>query len=117
LQLILFFGALDPSVTVAVLAAALGPLGAYFVAARRLSGKIANSDAEQLWEESRAIRDWSRERLDVCESEIRDLRSALSKMSNRFAVMESENTMLREELNHSKDRIRILEERHGQKGI
>ena len=43
-------------IILAVAAALLGPLGAYIVAARRMSGKIATSDASDLWKESAAIR-------------------------------------------------------------
>jgi hypothetical protein len=72
--------AIDPAVTIAVLAAAIGPIGAYLVAARRLSGKINNSDAEQLWAESKAIRDWSNDRLNAQDMEIRSLRKALDRV-------------------------------------
>lgn len=93
--MLLLVAALDPSVTIAVFAAAIGPIGAYLVAARRLSGKIANSDAEQLWAESKSIRDWSKDRLESCEDEIRELREALGKISSRLAVVEAENENLR----------------------
>lgn len=93
--MLVLVAAIDPAVTVAVVAAALGPIGAYLVAARRLSGKIANSDAEQLWEESRAIREWSNNRLTIQDQEIKSLRKALSDLNNRFASLEAENKILR----------------------
>lgn len=89
------FAAIDPAVTVAVIAAALGPIGAYLVAARRLSGKIANSDAEQLWEESRAIRQWSGERLNEQDKEIITLRNTLIELQKRCAALEAENTIIK----------------------
>lgn len=43
--------------------ALVAPVGAYVLAARRMSGKIATSDAARLWDESRDIRDDYRQRL------------------------------------------------------
>lgn len=90
--------AIDPAVTVAVIAAALGPIGAYLVAARRLSGKIANSDAEQLWEESKAIREWSGARLNAQDDEIVRLRENLIELTKRCTILETENRLIRQQL-------------------
>lgn len=96
------FAAIDPAVTVSVVAAALGPIGAYLVAARRLSGKIANSDAEQLWEESRAIREWSQSRLQTQEDEIVELRKTVGDLSRRIGDLESEKLELLDQLQRSR---------------
>lgn len=92
---------IDP--VIGVLAVALiGPLGAYLVAARRFSGKIASSDATDLWAESRSIREWSQNQLD--------------QLTARVRVVENENTALREQvanlskqLEHANKRVAELE--------
>ena len=90
--------AIDPIAATAIVAAAVGPIGAYLVAARRLSGKVTNSDAEQLWAESKAIRDWSGDRMNLQDEEIKALRKNLDDLTRRFAAIEAENKILRERL-------------------
>lgn len=75
-----------------------------------MSGKIANSDAEQLWEESRAIREWSTRRLTEYEEDIEKLRQELSNLSSRFTSLETENTDLKKQLESSRVRINELVE-------
>ena len=78
---------MEPTVIVALIAAVAAPLGAYLLAVRRMSGKIATSDASDLWAESRSIRDDYRERL--LESSER-----ASRLEARVAVLEGTNTEL-----------------------
>lgn len=91
----------DPLIGVIVVAL-IGPLGAYLVAARRFSGKIASSDATDLWAESRSIREWSQKQLD--------------QLAIRIRTVEEENTQLRAtvhslttELEYAKARVAELE--------
>jgi hypothetical protein len=84
------FAAVDPGY-VAVAVALLGPLGAYLVAARQMSGKIKNSEASELWAESRSIRDWSSARIKECHEHIDEL-------EKRIDELEEENRKLRDEL-------------------
>lgn len=76
---------------IAFLAAVLGPLTAYIVAVRRLSGKIATSDASELWKESAAIRSDYREQLAVAAERLRSLEA-------RVEALEAENAQLRRQL-------------------
>lgn len=100
----------EPSPTALVaLIAAIGPVGAYLLAARKMSGKIGTSDAEQLWAESKAIRDWSKERLEMQDKEITDLREALSALSSRCSALEKENETLRDDLLQANDHISKLQ--------
>lgn len=55
----------------------VGPVGAYLVAARKMSGKIATTEATQLWAESASIREWSAARIDKCDQEIIRLNNEL----------------------------------------
>jgi hypothetical protein len=60
LLLIIFWvvlATIDPVLGVLIVGI-VGPVGAYLVAAHKMSGKIATTEAAQLWEESKAIRDW-----------------------------------------------------------
>lgn len=72
------------ALALALAAAVVGPLGAYIVAARRLSGKIATSDADSLWTEARSMRDEYRVRLGEANEQI-------GKLRERVAVVEKEN--------------------------
>lgn len=93
----------------AVIAAILGPIGAYLVAARKMSGKIGTSDADQLWAESKAIRDWSTDRMKAQEQEIQELRTEISRIAQRCTALEEENAQLRSELNTAHEHIATLE--------
>lgn len=68
---------IDPIIGVLVVGI-VGPVGAYLVAAHKMSGKIATTEAAQLWAESTAIREWSAARIDKCDQEIIRLNDALA---------------------------------------
>lgn len=91
--LLVIFAAIDPVFGV-ILVAIIGPTSAYLVAAHKMSGKIATTEATDLWAESRAIREWSADRLDACDKEISELRVALSAALSRVTVLEDENAKL-----------------------
>lgn len=80
---------MDPTIGV-IIAAVIGPVGAYFLAARKMSGKIATSEATQLWEESRSIREWSAQRIQECDRECASLRVALSDALTRIRNLEDQ---------------------------
>lgn len=83
-------GAIDPSLTV-LLVALVAPLVSYLVAVRQLSGRIKNSDASELWEESRAIREWSTSRIQALDEHIIRLETRVEELetSNRALVEEN----------------------------
>lgn len=83
-------GAIDPAF-IALLIALVGPAGAYLVAVRQLSGKIKNSDASELWEESRSIREWSTARN-------KELSDHIEKLETRVDELEEENRKLKAQL-------------------
>lgn len=76
--------AVDPTL-LAVAAAVAAPIGAYLIAVRRLSGRIGSSDAHDLWEESKSIRDWSSQRIDALVRENEELRAELARIDNRLS--------------------------------
>lgn len=58
---------------VPVVVALLAALGGWLVAARRLSGRIATSEAAELWKEAGAIRNDYRARLAMADERTREL--------------------------------------------
>lgn len=72
---------------VAVIAALAGPLLTYLVAARRLSGKIATSDASDLWTESRSIREDYQRRIE-------ELNAVVARCEKRIELLEDRNKAL-----------------------
>lgn len=80
---------------ITITAAIAAPLGAYLIAAKRFSGRIESSDAKDLWEESRAIREWSSNRID--------------QLSDRIEALERENQELKASLRKAQERIDELE--------
>lgn len=88
--------AINPLVPViaGLIIAIIGPLGAYIVAARRFSGKIGTSDAAQLWEESRAIREWSKTRI--------------AELEGRVTTLEGQGSSLKQEKDELKVEVRGL---------
>lgn len=75
---------------IALIVALIGPVATYLVAAKQLSGKIKNSDASELWSESRAIREWSSDR-------IRELNQHVDELEKRLDTVEQSNRDLMEE--------------------
>jgi len=67
--------------------AIVAPLGAYILAARKMSGKVATSDADALWREASAIRDDYRNRITLAN----DRQAALEA---RVALLEGQNNDL-----------------------
>lgn len=78
-------------VTLAIVAALVAPLLTYLAAARRLSGRIATTDATVLWEESRAMRQ------DYI-AQIKELREQLAACEKRVEHLHESNQDLDEEL-------------------
>lgn len=72
---------------VAIIIALAAPVGAYLVAARRFSGKIKTSEAEELWAESRAIRQDSAERIKI-------LNGIVERLEIRINSLEADNERL-----------------------
>ena len=79
--------AVDPFFGV-ILAAGIGAIGAYLAAAHRMSGKIASTEAHDLWEESRSIREWATARVDKCDEEIVRLNKLLDDAKARIKRLE-----------------------------
>lgn len=85
-------GAIDPGLA-AVLIALIAPLATYLVAVRQLSGRIKNSDATELWEESRSMREWSASRM-------KELGDHCDRLEHRVEELETANRALTEENLH-----------------
>jgi chromosome segregation ATPase len=79
---------------IAIVAAIAGPLGAYLVAARRFSGKIASSDATDLWKESSAIRDWSGNQITLLSENVSRLEERVHDLENAERELSRENSRL-----------------------
>jgi chromosome segregation ATPase len=84
---------MDPTV-VAVIAAVAGPLGAYVVAAKRFSGRIASSDATELWKESSSIREWSGAQITALTQKVERLESSVRALEDNNEELAHENRVL-----------------------
>jgi regulator of replication initiation timing len=80
--------------------AIVGPLLTYIVAARRLSGRIKNSEASDLWAESRSIREWSTGQVKELTAQIDDLEERFRKLEASHSELAIENKGLRKEKEH-----------------
>jgi uncharacterized coiled-coil DUF342 family protein len=84
---------MDPVVGV-ILAAVVGPMGAYIVAARKMSGQIKDSEATELWAESRSIREWSTSRVKELDDHVNELELRLTELEIKNGELASENRRL-----------------------
>ncbi len=84
------------TVAAAMGGALLTALGAWLIKARQLSGKIKTSEAEELWAESRAIRDDYRDRLQQIEQRNRDLEDRIARCEDSNHLLSTGNEELRE---------------------
>lgn len=78
-----------------VLAALVAPLLTYLVAKRQRSGRIATTEAAQLWNESTAMRVELRETVARLELRIRELERERAICYERIEVLEAELASLR----------------------
>lgn len=93
----------DPATTGAVAAALIGALASYIVAARRFSGKIETTEAKDLWEESRAIRKWSQERIETLNELVLRLERRNKELEDRVDHLENENAALKRQIDGKVD--------------
>ncbi len=93
----LVFGA-DTSTLIPFVVALVAPIGAYLLAARRMSGKIETSEASPLWEESRAMREDYRQRLDSASTRQRDLEARMAQLEHQNYELLVENAKLKEQV-------------------
>lgn len=100
--------ALDPIIGV-IASGALALLATYLVAARRFSGKVANSDAQVLWEESKAIREWSERRIQALDDTVERLQARVSDLTGTITELREELQTLTNDLRDSHDRVQELE--------
>lgn len=101
----------------AVVAAAAGALSAYLAAAKRLSGKIATSEADSLWRESASIREDYRDRLTRADDRQARLEERVAKLEARNTELAAENVrLLREALEHQATIAGLRDERDELKG-
>ena len=100
---------IDPSVAlIGVIGVIVGPLGAYLLAARKLSGKVATSEATDLWAESKSIRDWSTARIGALDAELVVLRTRISLCEQQNESLSRENRRLMEQVHELNDTIGAL---------
>lgn len=85
------------------------PLIAYFTVARRASGTIGTSEAGQLWEESRAIREWATHRINELNRTVAHLQSKIEVLEAEHEECQKENLKLQNHTYHLEKRIRELE--------
>lgn len=95
---------------VAIIAALLGPLLTYLVAARKLSGRIKDSDATELWAESKSIREWSTERAKELHKEIEHLELRLDELEKANYKLMEENRKYAREIYQLRARIQHLQD-------
>lgn len=90
-------GGIDATL-VAIVVALISPLASYLIAARKLSGRIKDSDATELWAESRSIREWSMERVKELDRHIDQLEARIVEVEKRNTQLADENRGLQREI-------------------
>jgi hypothetical protein len=84
----------DWTILVPLAIALVAPVGAYVLAARRLSGRIATTEAAQLWAESASIRDDYRTRLLQAEERALSVEIRMSALETKNNELTRENYQL-----------------------
>lgn len=99
---------IDPAVVIIV--ALISPLITYLIAAKKLSGRIKDSDATELWSESRAIREWSTERVKELNEVIARLETRMTEVEKMNSELAEENRKLSREVYDLRNQVHDLEE-------
>jgi len=92
-----------------VIVAIIAPLGAYLLAARKMSGKVATSDANALWKEASAIRDDYRDRIVKANDRQAALETRVSALEGQNNELVRENYELRAEVSSLKTLVTTLQ--------
>ena len=98
---------IDPTIGVIVVAL-IAPLGAFLLAAKRFSGKINSSEAKELWDASRSIREWSAQQISRQEQKIAVLESRIDSIEKESAALGRENMHLVQQVRDLSDTITEL---------
>ena len=85
---------MNTTALIAIFAAAIGPLLVYIAAIRKASGKVASSEAADLWAESAAIR--------------KDYKDRIAELERRIERFEDRDREMQRELDDCKLRSRDL---------
>jgi uncharacterized coiled-coil DUF342 family protein len=85
---------MNPVVIAAIVGALLAPIGAYLLAAKKMSGRISTTDADQLWEEAGEIRKDYRDQISSLRREIDELRKFVSSQQDVIASLRTTNAEL-----------------------
>jgi predicted RNase H-like nuclease (RuvC/YqgF family) len=101
---------LNNTVLIALAAVILGPLLTYLAAVKRLSGKISTSAADDLWAESKDIREMLQGRNEFLDSKITRLEARIDDLEARNDALYLENGNLRRMIEEHELTIRELRE-------
>lgn len=99
---------IDPTLGV-IIVAFIAPLATYLVAVRKLSGKIKDSEATELWQESRSIREWSMQQVSKLEEHVNRLESRLTEVEKANTVLAEENRQLTRDVYNLRNEIHELQ--------
>jgi uncharacterized protein YlxW (UPF0749 family) len=92
-----------------IVTAIAAPIGAYVLAARKMSGKIDTSSATELWKESRLIRDDYRERLLAAAERTTGLEVRVAKLEEINVELLRENLALKQKVSELQTIIEDLQ--------
>ena len=96
---------MNPEVYIPIIVAIIAPIGAYLLAARKMSGKVTTSDASQLWAESRDIRDDYRIRLGGANDRIVGLEVRVAKCEQDNTNLVKDNLTLQRRIDELNDLV------------
>lgn len=83
---------------IAVIAATISPVVAYLIAARQFSGRIETSNAADLWNESRNIREWAMQRIQSLEGTVNTLEDRVRELEDHNGSLAREKRQLERDL-------------------
>jgi hypothetical protein len=69
---------------------AVTAFGGYIIAKHQRSGKVDTTDAADLWQEGKDLRDFLKERIRACEAEVKDLKFEVRELKLEMAGLRAE---------------------------
>lgn len=104
---------MNPAVAAASLAGAVvAPVLVYLLGVRRAAGKVDVSEASQLWEESKTMRQELQARIGALEAQVDALHVMLDSLRQELATERAQVESLRREREDLLVRVRDLEAHH-----
>jgi len=104
----ILLGDVNWTTIIPVIGVIVAPILTFIIATRRMSGKVNTTEASELWDEARDIRNDYRDRLEMANDRTREVEKRLAEVERHNNSLVGENLMLQGKIRDCEDLGRRL---------